>query len=158
MERIVDRFDKYMEMYRLKDLHATKILGIAGGLMTRYRKSLNTDYSERIVSLILEKFTNINEEWLRYGNGEMLNGSETPACLFGRISDNTPQPNSSSSAVHDIHTSNIGNGNGGCDNGLVSAILKQNEAQQAQIKELMEMNKKLLEVIVNGKGSTNPSI
>lgn len=62
-----------------------KSIGVANGYVNSISKSIGIDK----VSLILEKYPNINIEWLLTGRGEMLKTKHTPEAL---IPENEPIP------------------------------------------------------------------
>ena len=75
MERIIDRFDVYMSSVGLNDNKVTVQLNLSKGLIGKSRNP-GRDLSNKIVSQILETYTNLNKVWLLTGEGSMLNTPE----------------------------------------------------------------------------------
>lgn len=71
MERIIDRFDKYMEFRKLNDNKVTVHLNISVGRLGKSRIE-NRDLSPRMIKLILNFYVDIEERWLLAGVGEMI--------------------------------------------------------------------------------------
>lgn len=71
MERIIDRFDVYMSSVGLNDNKVTVQLNLSKGLIGKSRNP-GRDLSNKIVSRILETYTNLNKVWLLTGEGSML--------------------------------------------------------------------------------------
>lgn len=71
MERVVDRFDKYMVVRGLNDNVVTKDLSLSNGLIGKSRKQ-GRDLSKPVVEKILNFYSDIEEVWLLTGRGEML--------------------------------------------------------------------------------------
>lgn len=77
MERIIDRFDVYMSSVGLNDNKVTVQLNLSKGLIGKSRNP-GRDLSNKIVSQILETYTNLNKVWLLTGEGSMLLGEQEP--------------------------------------------------------------------------------
>lgn len=75
MERIIDRFDAYMSSTGLNDNKVTVQLNLSKGLIGKSRKP-GRELSNKIVSQILETYTDLNRVWLLTGEGSMLNTPE----------------------------------------------------------------------------------
>ncbi|MDO4707456.1 MAG: S24 family peptidase [Porphyromonadaceae bacterium] len=71
MERVVDRFDRYMEMRGLNDNIVTKDLSLSIGTIGKSRKD-GRDLSRKVVEQILNFYTDLEEVWLLTGKGSML--------------------------------------------------------------------------------------
>ena len=71
MERIIDRFDKYMKHRELNDNQVTVQLNASVGCLGKSRKE-NRELSRRMVKLILNFYVDIEESWLLTGKGEMI--------------------------------------------------------------------------------------
>lgn len=71
MEKIIDRFDKYMKFKNLNDNSVTVQLGLSVGLLGKSRKD-DRDLSKKAIEAILNFYTDINKVWLLTGEGEML--------------------------------------------------------------------------------------
>lgn len=71
MERVIDRFDKYMKHKDLNDNRVTNDLGLSVGLLGKSRKE-NRDLSKKSIEKILNFYTDINPDWLKLGKGPML--------------------------------------------------------------------------------------
>lgn len=68
MERIIDRFDKYMCFRELNDNVVTRDLSFSVGLIGKSRKE-GRDLSRNAVDRILNFYTDINPIWLVTGEG-----------------------------------------------------------------------------------------
>jgi hypothetical protein len=75
MNRIIDRFDKYMEQNELNDNKVTVSLKISVGLLGKSRVE-GKDLSKKIVEKILNFYNDINPKWLLTGEGPMLKHPE----------------------------------------------------------------------------------
>lgn len=71
MERIIDRFDKYMKFRGLTDNQVTIQLKVSVGCLGKSRGE-KRELSRRMVMLILNFYIDIEESWLLTGQGEML--------------------------------------------------------------------------------------
>ena len=71
MEKIIDRFDKYMEVKGLNDYKVTKEIGISNGLIGKSRNE-GRDMSRDILSKVLLRYKDLSSEWLMFGKGDML--------------------------------------------------------------------------------------
>jgi|GEM_PF-2740784 hypothetical protein len=71
MERIIDRFDKYMKYRGLNDNQVTVQLNASVGCLGKSRGE-KRELSRRMVKLILNFYVDIEESWLLTGQGEML--------------------------------------------------------------------------------------
>lgn len=71
MERIIDRFDKYMSLRGLNDNVVTKKLSFSVGLIGKSRKD-GRDLSKSATEAILNFYTDIEPVWLLTGEGSML--------------------------------------------------------------------------------------
>ena len=91
MERIIDRFDKYMKFKGLNDNKVTDQLSLSIGLLGKSRKK-GRDASIKLIEKILEFYTDIEKVWLITGIGEMLIKSQ-PVTL--QVVESKPD------AVHD---------------------------------------------------------
>lgn len=70
-QRIIDRFDEYMSFHHLNDNKVTIQLGLSNGVIGKSRKE-GRDLSDRVIEQILKFYTDLSEEWLKTGAGEML--------------------------------------------------------------------------------------
>lgn len=77
MERIIDRFDKYMKFKGLNDNKVTDQLSLSIGLLGKSRKN-GRDASKKLIEKILEFYTDIEKVWLMTGVGEMIIKESTP--------------------------------------------------------------------------------
>ncbi|MBL7970085.1 MAG: hypothetical protein JNL03_01085 [Prolixibacteraceae bacterium] len=77
MERIIDRFDKYMKLKGLNDNLVTSQMSLSIGLLGKSRKD-GRDLSKKMVESILEFYTDIEKVWFLTGVGEMLIKSNEP--------------------------------------------------------------------------------
>jgi hypothetical protein len=71
MERIIDRFDKYMEYRGLNDNRVTVQLNISRSRLAKSREE-NRELSKKMIELILNFYNDIEEKWLLSGIGEMI--------------------------------------------------------------------------------------
>ncbi len=71
MEKIIDRFDKYMVSKGLNDNKVTVQLGLSVGLLGKSRK-IDRDLSKGAIEKILNFYSDIEEVWLLTGEGKML--------------------------------------------------------------------------------------
>lgn len=71
MERIIDRFDAYMASTGLNDNKVTVQLNLSKGLIGKSRKP-GRELSNKIVTQILETYTDLSRVWLLTGEGPML--------------------------------------------------------------------------------------
>jgi phage repressor protein C with HTH and peptisase S24 domain len=78
-ERCIDRFDKYMNHSGLNDNQVTKDAELSVGTIGKSRQP-NRDLSNRVLNKLLQTYPNLNNVWLRTGEGSMLN-SDTPEQL-----------------------------------------------------------------------------
>lgn len=74
MERIIDRFDKYMKSKGLSDNKVTVDLSFSIGMLGKSRKE-GRDLSRNAIESILNFYTDIENVWLLTGEGEMLKPS-----------------------------------------------------------------------------------
>lgn len=77
--RKIDRFDMYMQMKGLNDNKVTIDLNLSTGILNKSRK--NSDLSEKTIKKILDYYTDLSEEWLIVGSGEMLKNFENNSIL-----------------------------------------------------------------------------
>ena len=85
--RIIDRFDLYMKYKGLNDNKVTKQLQLSNGTIGKSRKE-GRELSDRLIELIEKFYTDLNPDWLRTGEGEMLQATkfykdEEPLILSG---------------------------------------------------------------------------
>lgn len=76
MERIIDRFDKYMSYNGLNDNQVTINCGLSIGLIGKARKG-ESDIGKKAIDKILSFYQDINRVWLLTGEGDMLKDSGT---------------------------------------------------------------------------------
>lgn len=69
--KIIDRFDEYMSYKHLNDNKVTVQVGLSNGTIGKSRKD-GRDLSDRVIEQILNFYTDLNRQWLLYGEGEML--------------------------------------------------------------------------------------
>lgn len=75
-ERCIDRFDKYMNHSGLNDNQVTKDAELSVGTIGKSRQP-NRDLSNRVLNKLLQTYPDLNNVWLRTGEGSMLN-TDTP--------------------------------------------------------------------------------
>jgi hypothetical protein len=75
--RIIDRFDEYMRYKHLTDNKVQMLLGLSNGVIGKSRKE-RRDLSDRVVEQIEKFFTDLNPDWLKYGEGDMLAKRKIP--------------------------------------------------------------------------------
>ena len=71
MERIIDRFDKFMKFSNLNDNQVTVRCDLSTGLLGKARQG-KSDLGKKAVEKILSIFQNLNRTWLLTGDGEMI--------------------------------------------------------------------------------------
>lgn len=76
MERVVDRFDKYLRTKGLNDNQVTVSLGLSQGLIGKSRGK-GRDLSSKLANKILGSYPDLSRVWLLTGEGEMLNGGSS---------------------------------------------------------------------------------
>ena len=76
MERVVDRFDKYLRTKGLNDNQVTVSLGLSQGLIGKSRGK-GRDLSSKLANKILDSYPDLSRVWLLTGEGEMLNGGSS---------------------------------------------------------------------------------
>ena len=76
-KRIIDRFDEYMRYKHLTDNKVTVLLGLSNGVIGKSRKE-RRDLSDRVVEQIENFFPDLNPDWLKYGEGDMLAKRKIP--------------------------------------------------------------------------------
>ena len=69
--RIIDRFDEYMTFKHLNDNRATKDLGFSIGMIGKSRNE-GRDLSKKAIHRILAVYNDLDETWLKTGEGEMI--------------------------------------------------------------------------------------
>ena len=69
--RVIDRFDEYMTFKHLNDNRATKDLGFSIGMIGKSRNE-GRDLSKKAVHRILAVYNDLDETWLKTGEGEMI--------------------------------------------------------------------------------------
>ena len=69
--RVIDRFDEYMLFKHLNDNRATKDLGFSIGMIGKSRNE-GRDLSKKAVHRILAVYNDLDETWLKTGEGEMI--------------------------------------------------------------------------------------
>ena len=69
--RIIDRFDEYMKYKHLTDNKVSVLIGLSNGVIGKSRKE-RRDLSDRVVEQIEKFFPDLNPDWLKYGEGDML--------------------------------------------------------------------------------------
>jgi hypothetical protein len=72
--RLIDRFDEYMMFKKLNDNKATIQLGFSVGTIGKSRGE-GRDLSKKAVQRILAVYNDLDERWLKTGEGEMFNQS-----------------------------------------------------------------------------------
>ena len=71
MEKIIDRFDKYMSAKGLNDNKVTNKTGVSVGLIGKCRKE-GRDMSRGLMLQVLQSYDDLSQEWLMLGKGNML--------------------------------------------------------------------------------------
>ena len=94
--RIIDRFDEYMMFKHLNDNRATKDLGFSIGMIGKSRNE-GRDLSKKAIQRILAVYNDLDETWLKTGEGEMI--CEPRNSRLGIISKVLESPVSSTSEV-----------------------------------------------------------
>ena len=76
MERVIDRFDKYLRTKGLNDNQVTVSLGLSQGLIGKSRGK-GRDLSSKLANKILDFYPDLSRVWLLTGEGQMLNGGSS---------------------------------------------------------------------------------
>lgn len=74
-DRRIDRFDEYLKYKHLSDNKVTIQLGLSNGVIGKSRKE-GRDLSDRVVEQIANFYTDLNKDWLLYGEGSMFKTSK----------------------------------------------------------------------------------
>ncbi|MDR0830384.1 MAG: hypothetical protein LBN95_09805 [Prevotellaceae bacterium] len=82
-----ERLDKYMKIKQLNDNKITVEAGISNGLIGKGRK--RGAISQENISKILQKYTDLNANWLLTGEGEMLKKEHQPNTNIGHSGNNS---------------------------------------------------------------------
>lgn len=69
--RMIERFDLYMRYKRLNDNQVSTQLGLSNGVIGKSRKP-GRDISHRVLEQIEKFYTDLNIEWVKTGEGQML--------------------------------------------------------------------------------------
>ena len=69
--RAIDRFDLYMRYKHLNDNSVTKELNLSNGVIGKSRGE-GRDLSKRVLEVIEKYYLDLNIDWLKTGEGEML--------------------------------------------------------------------------------------
>ncbi len=82
--RQIDRFDEYMTLKKLNDNKVTNQLGFSVGTIGKSRGE-GRDLSKRAVQRILAVYNDLDENWLKTGEGEMIcEPRNTKLGLYGK--------------------------------------------------------------------------
>ncbi|MCD8266609.1 MAG: helix-turn-helix domain-containing protein [Prevotellaceae bacterium] len=73
----IERLDEFMRLKGLNDNQMTNLCGLSGGLIGKARSGTH-DLSPKTIAKVLEKFPELNPNWIYTGEGTMLK-SETPS-------------------------------------------------------------------------------
>jgi len=123
MSEFFKRLDKFLNYKGLNDNKITKITGISNGLIGKARE--RGSLSQGSLEKILNKFPELNPNWLYYGTGAMIKQKEIV---------NEPRPNYGIEATcHNCKSHII----------EIKHLLDKIELQSQIIKILREKNKKL---------------
>lgn len=118
--RIIDRFDKYMEVSGINDNQVTVNCTLSVGLLGKARKGEN-DLGKKAIEKILSFYQNLNRVWLLTGEGEMLKSAKKPILTSN---------NSSSDPMS-----------------ILQFLMEEKKAASSQIEELIRQNGILAETI-----------
>ena len=69
--RMIDRFDLYMKYKHINDNQVSVSLGLSNGTIGKSRRE-GRDLSKRVIELIENYYTDLNGQWLRTGEGDIL--------------------------------------------------------------------------------------
>ena len=69
--RIIERFDIYMKYKHLNDNKVTEQIKLSNGVIGKSRKE-GRDLSDKVIEKILSHYSDLNSNWLLYGEGDML--------------------------------------------------------------------------------------
>lgn len=75
MERVIDRFDKYILQNGLNDNKVTVATRISTGVIGKSRR-VGRDMSRGLMEIMLRYYTDLSPEWLLSGKGEMIIAKE----------------------------------------------------------------------------------
>lgn len=83
MEKIIERFERFMRHRGLRDAQVHRECGLANGTLGQARKE-GRDLGKKSIDSILGHYPDLNRVWLLTGEGEMLN-SVKPTVADGTI-------------------------------------------------------------------------
>lgn len=87
MDRVIDRFDKYMKYKGLNDNKVTVQLGLSIGRIGKARKP-GRDLSTELIESILSFYTDLDDVWLLRGKGEMIkSNNESSKSVAGKVEE-----------------------------------------------------------------------
>lgn len=84
MERIIDRFSKYMELKRLNNNRVTVDCGLSVGLIGQAKRG-KCDLGHKAIERILSTYIDINRVWLLTGEGPMLLEQSPPTITQNNV-------------------------------------------------------------------------
>ena len=86
--RKIDRLDAWMRRNRLTDAMLTREVGLSNGLLNKSRNP-GHDLSRRTIAAIVERYPELDEEWLNTGVGEMQDSQMMVGQIVDKISSDT---------------------------------------------------------------------
>lgn len=128
MERVIDRFDKYMKLRRLNDNKVTNQINLSVGLLGKARKE-GRDLSKKTIEIILNFYTDIEKKWFLTGEGKMLKSDQEQDKI------NIPTSQDNRYVPYEF----------------VQALVEERKRHDDAISELLRQNGKLVDHITEGK-------
>lgn len=156
--RLIDRFDEYMMFKKLNDNKATIQLGFSVGTIGKSRGE-GRDLSKKAVQRILAVYNDLDEKWLKTGEGEMIcQPRKSRIGLYGKEEEVKNTTSKSSSSTLDRLVDQIFNNSTTIDK-LVDEIAVAHSLiakSQEQISKSQEQTDRILTLLEIEKGTKTP--
>jgi len=157
--RLIDRFDEYMMFKKLNDNKATIQLGFSVGTIGKSRGE-GRDLSKKAVQRILAVYNDLDERWLKTGEGEMIcEPRKSRIGLYGKEEEDVKSiPSKSNSSTLDRLVDQIFNNSTTIDK-LVDEIAVAHSLiakSQEQISKSQEQTDRILTLLEIEKGTKTP--
>ena len=156
--RLIDRFDEYMMFKKLNDNKATIQLGFSVGTIGKSRGE-GRDLSKKAVQRILAVYNDLDEKWLKTGEGEMIcQPRKSRIGLYGKEEEVKNTTSKSSSSTLDRLVDQIFNNSTTIDK-LVDEIAVAHSLiakSQEQISKSPEQTDRILTLLEIEKGTKTP--
>ena len=156
--RLIDRFDEYMMFKKLNDNKATIQLGFSVGTIGKSRGE-GRDLSKKAVQRILAVYNELDEKWLKTGEGEMIcQPRKSRIGLYGKEEEVKNTTSKSSSSTLDRLVDQIFNNSTTIDK-LVDEIAVAHSLiakSQEQISKSQEQTDRILTLLEIEKGTKTP--